>query len=153
MTWIFDKKETITAEGASVSWIDHRYFTLEFEGHIYHGEIVSDDSESQELMIKINHRQFHVRKQHELDELIHQLGLDKPKHRKIKSFAAPMPGRILKIHVAIGDQVEPGMPLLSLEAMKMENTLFAAQDGIVADICASEGSSLAVDQIIIQFAK
>jgi propionyl-CoA carboxylase alpha chain len=40
-----------------------------------------------------------------------------------------------------------------IEAMKMENTLFAAQDGVVDDICATEGSSLAVDQIIIQFAK
>jgi propionyl-CoA carboxylase alpha chain len=37
--------------------------------------------------------------------------------------------------------------------MKMENTLSASQDGIVEEICASEGSSLAVDQIIIKFAK
>ena len=151
MTWIFDKKETITAEGASVSWIDHRYFTLEFEGHIYHGEIVSDDSESQELMIKINHRQFHVRKQHELDELIHQLGLDKPKHRKIKSFAAPMPGRILKIHVAIGDQVEPGMPLLSLEAMKMENTLKSHGLGVVKALYIKEGDVVEKGVTMLEF--
>jgi len=151
MTWIFDKKETITAEGASVSWIDHRYFTLEFEGHIYHGEIVSDESESQELMIKINHRQFHVRKQHELDELIHQLGLDKPKHRKIKSFAAPMPGRILKIHVAIGDQVEPGMPLLSLEAMKMENTLKSHGLGVVKALYIKEGDVVEKGVTMLEF--
>jgi propionyl-CoA carboxylase alpha chain len=37
--------------------------------------------------------------------------------------------------------------------MKMENTLSATQDGIVEEICVAEGSSLAVDQIIIQFAK
>ena len=151
MTWIFDKKETITAEGASVSWIDNRYFTLEFEGHIYHGEIVSDDSESQELVIKINHRQFHVRKQHELDELIHQLGLDKPKHRKIKSFAAPMPGRILKIHVAIGDQVEPGMPLLSLEAMKMENTLKSHGLGVVKALYIKEGDVVEKGVTMLEF--
>ena len=151
MTWIFDKKETTTAEGASVSWIDHRYFTLEFEGHIYHGEIVSDESESQELVIKINHRQFHVRKQHELDELIHQLGLDKPKHRKIKSFAAPMPGRILKIHVAIGDQVEPGMPLLSLETMKMENTLKSHGLGVVKALYIKEGDVVEKGVTMLEF--
>jgi biotin carboxyl carrier protein len=151
MTWIFDKKETITAEGASVSWIDHRYFTLEFEGRIYHGEIVSDDSESQELMIKINQRQFHVRKQHELDELIHQLGLDKPKHRKIKSYVAPMPGRILKIHVKIGDLVEPGMPLLSLEAMKMENTLKSNGLGVVKALHIKEGDVVEKGVTMLEF--
>jgi propionyl-CoA carboxylase alpha chain len=38
-----------------------------------------------------------------------------------------------------------------IEAMKMENTLLAAQDGEVAEICAEPGASLAVDQLIIKF--
>ncbi|NCX66656.1 MAG: acetyl-CoA carboxylase biotin carboxylase subunit [Burkholderiaceae bacterium] len=70
-----------------------------------------------------------------------------------KLLLSPMPGLLTKLHVAKGDKVTAGQKLVVIEAMKMENTLFAAQDGIVADICASEGSSLAVDQIIIQFAK
>ena len=123
MTWLFDQKETTSSEGASVSWIDHRFFTLEFEGAKYHGEILSDRSEEHELIIKINHRVVHVRKKHSLDELIHQLGMDKPKVRKIKTYNAPMPGRILSILVEVGDEVALGSPLLSLEAMKMENTL------------------------------
>ncbi|BEI33503.1 acetyl-CoA carboxylase biotin carboxylase subunit [Polynucleobacter sp. HIN5] len=70
-----------------------------------------------------------------------------------KLLLSPMPGLLTKLHVAKGEKVTAGQKLVVIEAMKMENTLFAAQDGIVADICASEGSSLAVDQIIIQFAK
>jgi len=70
-----------------------------------------------------------------------------------KLLLSPMPGLLTKLHVAKGDKVTAGQKLVVIEAMKMENTLFAARDGIVADICASEGSSLAVDQIIIQFAK
>ena len=70
-----------------------------------------------------------------------------------KLLLSPMPGLLTKLHVAKGDKVTAGQKLVVIEAMKMENTLFAAQDGVVDDICATEGSSLAVDQIIIQFAK
>ena len=70
-----------------------------------------------------------------------------------KLLLSPMPGLLTKLHVAKGDKVSAGQKLVVIEAMKMENTLFAAQDGVVEDICVSEGSSLAVDQIIIQFAK
>jgi propionyl-CoA carboxylase alpha chain len=44
-----------------------------------------------------------------------------------------------------------GQKLASIEAMKMENTISAIQDGVVAEICANEGDSLAVDQLIIRF--
>lgn len=77
----------------------------------------------------------------------------KPPPDTSKLLLSPMPGLLTKLHVAKGDRVTAGQKLVVIEAMKMENTLFAGQDGVVADICASEGSSLAVDQIIIQFAK
>ena len=70
-----------------------------------------------------------------------------------KLLLSPMPGLLTKLHVAKGDKVSAGQKLAVIEAMKMENTLSALQDGIVEEICVVEGSSLAVDQIIIQFAK
>ena len=70
-----------------------------------------------------------------------------------KLLLSPMPGLLSKLHVAKGDKVTAGQKLAVIEAMKMENTLSAAQDGVVEEICVAEGSSLAVDQIIIQFAK
>jgi propionyl-CoA carboxylase alpha chain len=51
----------------------------------------------------------------------------------------------------VGEAVTAGQKLASIEAMKMENTLSAVQDGVVAEICAKEGDSLAVDQLIIRF--
>ena len=63
------------------------------------------------------------------------------------------PGLLTKLHVAKGDKVSAGQKLVVIEAMKMENTLSASQDGIVEEVCATEGSSLAVDQVIIKFAK
>jgi len=69
-----------------------------------------------------------------------------------KMVMSPMPGLLTKVAVKVGEAVVAGQKLASIEAMKMENTLFAMQDGIVLEICAKEGDSLAVDQLILQFA-
>jgi propionyl-CoA carboxylase alpha chain len=68
-----------------------------------------------------------------------------------KMVLSPMPGLLTKLLVRVGDNVTAGQKLASIEAMKMENTLSALQDGVVSEILANEGESLAVDQIIIRF--
>ncbi|MGB6564467.1 MAG: acetyl-CoA carboxylase biotin carboxyl carrier protein subunit, partial [Candidatus Binataceae bacterium] len=52
---------------------------------------------------------------------------------------APMPGKVLKVLVAEGQPVEHGDPLIVLEAMKMETTLYAESPAIVAKICVVAG--------------
>ena len=52
---------------------------------------------------------------------------------------APMPGKVLKVLVAEGQSVEHGDPLIVLEAMKMETTLYAESPAIVAKICVVAG--------------
>jgi propionyl-CoA carboxylase alpha chain len=69
-----------------------------------------------------------------------------------KLVMSPMPGLLTKIAVNVGDIVTAGQKLASIEAMKMENTISAIQDGVVSEICAIEGDSLAVDQLIMRFA-
>jgi propionyl-CoA carboxylase alpha chain len=68
-----------------------------------------------------------------------------------KLVMSPMPGLLTNISVKAGETVTGGQKLAAIEAMKMENTLVAAQDGVVAEICAKVGESLAVDQLIIRF--
>jgi biotin carboxyl carrier protein len=55
---------------------------------------------------------------------------------------APMPGRIVRSWVAVGDTVEVGQRLLSIEAMKMENEVRAPRAGVVASIAVAAGSSV-----------
>ncbi len=64
---------------------------------------------------------------------------------------SPMPGLLREIAVAEGQEVKVGEKLAVIEAMKMENVLKAEQDGKVKKIVASPGSSLAVDEVIIEF--
>lgn len=53
---------------------------------------------------------------------------------------APMPGTILKVLVAIGDEVKENQPVMILEAMKMENEIVAPKDGIVTGIMTQQGA-------------
>ena len=68
-----------------------------------------------------------------------------------KFLLSPMPGLLVKLAVKVGDQVKAGEELAVVEAMKMENSLRAVQDGIVATISAEAGDSLEVDQTILAF--
>ncbi|WP_298465872.1 acetyl/propionyl/methylcrotonyl-CoA carboxylase subunit alpha [uncultured Erythrobacter sp.] len=67
-----------------------------------------------------------------------------------KMLICPMPGMLVKLHVAEGEKVQPGQPLATVEAMKMENILRAEKEGKIASINASEGESLAVDAVILE---
>jgi propionyl-CoA carboxylase alpha chain len=62
-----------------------------------------------------------------------------------KMLLSPMPGLLTQLTVKVGEKV------VAIEAMKMENTLLAAQDGIVAELLVKQGDSLSVDQLIMRF--
>ncbi len=63
----------------------------------------------------------------------------------------PMPGLIVSINVSVGDEVQEGQALATVEAMKMENILRAERKSTVAKINAGQGDSLAVDDVIMEF--
>ena len=64
---------------------------------------------------------------------------------------SPMPGLLIRLAVAEGEEVKAGEELAVVEAMKMENVLRAERDGIVKILHAGIGDSLAVDQSILEF--
>ena len=66
---------------------------------------------------------------------------------------SPMPGLLVDVAVQPGQKVQAGERVAVIEAMKMENVLFAAADGVVAKVLAAKGESLVVDQPIVEFQK
>ena len=64
---------------------------------------------------------------------------------------SPMPGLLVSVDVAVGQEVKAGETLAIVEAMKMENVLKAERDGTVKWIPEAAGASLAVDQVIMEF--
>ena len=68
-----------------------------------------------------------------------------------KYLLSPMPGLLIKLTAEVGDEIKAGEEVAVVEAMKMQNSLRAVDDVIVANVLAHEGDSLEVDQPIIEF--
>ena len=65
-------------------------------------------------------------------------------------IGAPMPGMVVTIAAKLGDAVVAGQKLLSLEAMKMESTLYAERDGKVAELLVSPGTKVDTGDLLIR---
>ena len=76
----------------------------------------------------------------------------KPPADMSRFVLSPMPGLLVEVCVTQGQKVQAGERVAVIEAMKMENVLFAAQDGVVKSVQATKGDSLSVDQVIVEFA-
>jgi propionyl-CoA carboxylase alpha chain len=68
-----------------------------------------------------------------------------------KFLLSPMPGLLVKMSAQVGDEVKAGEELAVVEAMKMENSLRAIEDVVIAKVMADQGDSLVVDQQILEF--
>lgn len=68
-----------------------------------------------------------------------------------KFLLSPMPGLLVRLGAKVGDTIKAGEELAVVEAMKMENSLRAEEDVVVASVLAEQGDTLAVDQPILEF--
>ena len=82
---------------------------------------------------------------------LHQLMPYKAPPDLSKFVLSPMPGLLVDVAVSVGQKVQAGERVAVIEAMKMENVLFAAADGVVKKVVAAKGESLSVDQMIVEF--
>ena len=144
--------EAQTPKGnAKVEWLDRNYFVVSFNGKTFNGEVLDQNLEDHTLKLKLNHRVFEVKRKYALLDLITQMGLDKKKVKKLKELSSPMPGRVLKIMVKPGDQINIGDSLLSLEAMKMENILKSDGEGVVKEIFINAEQVVDKGEVLIEF--
>jgi propionyl-CoA carboxylase alpha chain len=68
-----------------------------------------------------------------------------------KYLLCPMPGLVVRVSVEVGEEVQEGQALATVEAMKMENILKAERKGVVKAVRTTAGASLRVDDIILEF--
>ncbi len=67
-----------------------------------------------------------------------------------KTIKSPLPGKILKLNVAVGDEIKEGDVLLVMESMKMENNVLADRDGKVVKIHAPVGETVLQDEVLFE---
>ena len=69
-----------------------------------------------------------------------------------REVGSPMPGLIVTVAVQAGDTVTRGQKLLSLEAMKMETTVYAERDGKIAEVLVSPGTPVEAGELVVRYA-
>jgi len=67
------------------------------------------------------------------------------------ALKAPLPGKLIALHIKVGDKVSRGQPLLVMEAMKMEHTVKASADCVIAEIHCAVNDFLQPDQLMVEF--
>jgi biotin carboxyl carrier protein len=112
--------------------------------------LIKIDLPSKTMTLLVNGRQRTVGIRDEVDQLVDQLGLSVVNNAVSNDVFAPMPGLVLDIMVAAGDEIEEGTPLLILEAMKMENVLKAEGSGKIARIAVEKGVAVDKRQLLIE---
>ncbi len=116
----------------------------------YKVEIQSIDYINKTFTFKIN-GSIHTAKIHDLyDRLIDQMGMKVGLTQKVGDIKAPMPGLVIEVAVEVGQTLEKGDKVLILEAMKMENVIKAAGEGIVKAIYATQGQPVEKGQLLIE---
>lgn len=68
------------------------------------------------------------------------------------AIKAPLPGTIVKVNVREGDSVTKGQTILTMEAMKMENSVMAEADGVIQAIRVKEGDAVLQDDVLVEIA-
>ena len=68
-----------------------------------------------------------------------------------RPYQSPMPGLVVAIPVAVGQEVKTGETVAIIEAMKMQNILKAERDGVVKAVSAKAGDPVAADDVLVEF--
>lgn len=126
-------------------------YIAEYKNIIYNISVESFDPQSKSYTLTINDVPVQLSLKNSLDQLIDQLGLKSKKEEDVSQILAPMPGLVIGISVAVGDQVQKDDPLLILEAMKMENVLKSKGSGTVKKIHINKQDKVEKAQLLIEF--
>jgi 3-methylcrotonyl-CoA carboxylase alpha subunit len=122
---------------------DANSMTVELAGELLHLRVVEAD---QQLHLFGRGRHVVLRLSRTEDALQVSAGAEEG------SLLTPLPGTVVAVHVAVGGQVARGVPLVTVEAMKMEHTLTAPYDGTVTRVAFGVGERVAAGAILVEMA-
>lgn len=149
------KNETTTLNGQLFAWdlvaLDNGHFHIIKDNRSFNAEVVEANYADKSFKVKVNETIYNVAAKDRFALLLEQMGMNSSTKSKVNNIKAPMPGLIWDIKVQIGDVVKAGDVVLVLVAMKMENALKSAGDGVVKSIKVNKGDSVDKNQVLIEF--
>lgn len=106
--------------------------------------------DNQQVSFTINGAYYEAIVKDEQELLLEKLGFASSAKLSAGDILAPMPGKILDILIAPGDEISAGQPVLILEAMKMENEIKAVSDGIIGALHVKRGDNVEKNQTLLE---
>jgi len=121
--------------------LDDKYtVTIDIDRHQHKATVVSDQ---EEWWVHIGGQAYHLK-------WVNPIPIAAPQSVTKNALKAPMPGQVMSILVESGEQVEKGVILMTLEAMKMEHRIKAPSAGIVGKIHYSVGDTVQADTVLLE---
>ncbi|MBK06429.1 MAG: hypothetical protein CL920_15480 [Deltaproteobacteria bacterium] len=142
---------------------DDGTFTFTIEDRTYHVDAFRMSSNHLTASINGSRHHFHTHSSAGDAQIIHKgtsyQAEDAGKNKRKRSSSGPeagditppMPGSIIRVLVAAGDEVSKGQELIVMSAMKMETTLYAPADGTIKAVLIEEGEQVAAGQQLVEF--
>lgn len=158
------KEHEVILEGDGarlVAWVDGRRYDLEnlavhrdgtsllLGHHSYWAHLAPEGTA---MHVKVRGHRFGFETFSERDWHFRSLGGGAARKGEQTVLSAPMPGKVVRILVAPGDAVEPGTPLVVLEAMKMENELKASGSARVSEVLVAPHQAVEKGAVLVRFA-
>jgi len=145
-----ESKPIIDGKEKNINFVEQTdsQYLFDWNDKRYNCELVSRDQNK--TVIKVNGVEYKFSME-SLFSYIRQgmIGKD-DKQLNENDIKSPMPGKIVDIFLAEGDLVNVGEPILSLEAMKMQNEITAACNGIIKKIHVTQGQTVMKDDLLVE---
>ena len=125
-------------------------FNLLKDRRSVNAKLLQADNTAKNSTIEIEGEIYTVTIRDELDQLLENMGFGLAKCKQVKEIKAPMPGLVLEIAVAEGQQVSEGDKILILGAMKMENSIVVNVNATIKRIAVTAGDAVEKGQILVE---
>ncbi len=120
------------------------------DNHSYTIKLLAFDMNTKEITLSIEDEVFTMSIKDRLDLLLNEMGMSRGGSSKMTDVKAPMPGLVLDVMVAEGQEIKGGDALIILEAMKMENVIKSTGDGIIKSILIKNQDTVEKNQVLIE---
>jgi len=151
--FIKDNNQFVIPNGASINplALNSSTLLLQTPSQTIQVRCLAVDKIAKTVTLLYNNQKYIAKITEPMDELLKSMGLENAMVAKISEVKAPMPGLVLDVLVAVGQTVEMGEKILTLEAMKMENAIKSPTAGTIASIHVSKGQAVDKNFVLIRF--
>ena len=128
--------------------VEKGVYSILYNGHSYNVELIQGDN-SKTYFVNTFARSFHVGIIDAETKYL-QSRMQSAEHEGENEISSPMPGKVIKIPVSVGEQVASGQTLIVVEAMKMQSEFKAMADRVVKEILVREGDTVNAHQVMLK---